>query len=178
MNKRQVNLEKVIGSLGENIFPNIIYFMNGVNQGKDGDVDGSNDGLYQGLVRGEGIEELGIDKSVLESENPILELCKIILDKKGTLFFGLGLLSSEDFSEVYVDDEWIEIDEDLGGYYPNTGGYGIYLSNEGWDYGYYSQTLFLCHLPPEEKYYYLNDDEDDKIAMKIRKNIDEMDIFE
>ena len=81
MSDKKINLEKVIGSLGENIFPNIIYFMKGVNSGKDGNVDGSEDGLYQGLVRGEGIDELDIDKSVLESENPILELCKIILDK-------------------------------------------------------------------------------------------------
>ena len=177
MNKRQVNLEKVIGSLGENIFPNIIYFMNGVNQGKDGDVDGSNDGLYQGLVRGEGIEELGIDKSVLESENPILELCKIILDKNGTLFFGLGLLYSESFDEVSVDDEWFEVDEEIGGQY-HIGGYGIYLSRDGWDYGYYSQELFMCFMPPEEEYYYLDDNKEDKVAMKIMKNIDEMDIFE
>lgn len=178
MNEKQINLEKVIDNLGENIFPNIIYFMNGVNYGKDGNVDGSNDGLYQGLVRGEGIEELDIDKSVLESENPILELCKIILDKNGTLFFGLGLMYSEGFLEVSVDDEWIEIDEDLEGYYPNTGGYGIYLSNEGWDYGYYSQELFMCFMPPEEEYYYLDDNKEDKVAIKIMKNIDEMDIFE
>lgn len=178
MKKRQINLEKVIGSLGENTFPNIHYFMNESHQNPDGNVDGSNDGLYQGLVRGEGIDELGIDNNVLESQHPILELCKIILEKNGTLFFGLGLLYSEGFSEVAVDEEWIEIDEDLGGYYPNTGGYGIYLSNEGWNYGYYSCTLFLCFMPPEEKYYYLNDDEEDKVAMKIIKNIDEMDIFD
>ena len=177
MNNRQINLEKVIGSLGENVFPNIHYFMNGDYQNPDGNVDGSNDGLYQGLVRGEGIDELRIDKSVLESEHPIFELCKIILEKNGTLFFGLGVLYSESFDEVSIDDDWMELDEDLDEHY-STGGYGIYLSNDGWDYGYYSMSLFLCHLPPEEKYYYLNDDKNDKVAMKIIKNIDEMDIFD
>ena len=79
MDKRKINLEKVIENLGENIFPNIEYFMNGVNVHSDGNVDGSNDGLYQGLIHGEGLEELGINQDVLNHEKPILELCKIIL---------------------------------------------------------------------------------------------------
>ena len=177
MNDRKINLEKVLGSLGENVFPNIHYFMDGVHKDADGNVDGSNDGLYKGLVRGEGLEELGIAKNVLESDDAVLQLCKIILEKNGTLFFSLGLLYSESPDYVSVDDDEFDVDEDIGGRY-HIGGYGIYLSNDGWSYGYYSLSLFLCYLPPEEEYYYLDNDEDDIIAMTIMKNIDEMDIYD
>ena len=177
MSDKKINLEKVIDNLGENIFPNIEYFMNGTSLRPDGNVDGSNDGLYQGLIRGEGIDELGIDNGVLDSENAILELCKIILDKNGTLFFKLGLIYSENFSEVEVDGEWFEIDENTEKSY-FTGGYGIFLTKNNWNYGYYTHSLSHCFLPPEEKFYYLFDDEDDKVARKMIENIDEMEIYD
>ena len=177
MDKRQINLEKVIGNLGENIFPNIEYFMNGTSGEPDGSVDGSNNELYKGLVHGEGLDELCIDESILESENPILELCKIILEKDGKLFFKLGLTYYEGFSEIDVDGEWIEVDEYSDEAY-DTGGYGIYLTKDDWDYGYYTLIMSHCFLPPEESFYYLNEDKDDKVAMAIMKNIDEMDIYD
>lgn len=177
MSDKKINLEKVIDNLGENIFPQIEYFMNGTQGRSDGNVDGSDDGLYKGLVRGEGLEELGIDEAVLESENPILKLCKIILEKDGTLFFKLGLIYYEGGSELAIDDEYFEVDEyEEIGY--SLGGYGIYLTKDGWSHGYYTHCLSHCFLPPEEKFYPLDNDEDDWIAMKMIGNIDEMDIFD
>lgn len=179
MADKKINLEKVICNLGENFFPNIHYFMNGFHKGSDGSVDGSNDKLYKGLVHGEGLDELSIDESVLESEKPILELCKIILEKGGTLFFGLGLIYYEGGSEVIIDEEYsIVMDEEflLGKYY--IGGYGIILTKNKWNYGYYTVCLSHCFLPPEEKYYYLDNDKEDKVAMEIIKRIDEMDIYD
>lgn len=177
MDKRKINLEKVIENLGENIFPNIEYFMNGVNVHSDGNVDGSNDGLYQGLIHGEGLEELGIDKNVLNHEKPILDLCKIILEKNGTLFFKLGLFYSENYSEIEIDGEWFELDESLEKLY-GMGGYGIIVTKNDWDYGYYESIMSHCFMPPEEKHYYLSEDKDDKIVMKMIKNLDEMDIYD
>ena len=177
MNDKKINLEKVIDNLGVNIFPNIEYFMNESQGRADGNVDGSNDGLYQGLVRGEGLEELNIDENVLNSDNPILELCKIILDKNGTLFFKLGLIYYEGNEFVIDEDELPEIDEYSEVEYSN-GGYGIYLTKDDWNYGYYTQCLFQCHLPPEEEFYYLTDDEEDEIAVEIIKRIERMDIFD
>lgn len=177
MCNKKINLEKIIDNLGENIFPNIEYFIDGTYGGPDGSVDGSNDGLYKGLVHGEGLDELNIDESILKSENPILELCKIILGKNGTLFFKLGLIYYEGGSEISIDEEWFEIDECTDELY-YTGGYGIYLTKDDWSYGYYTVSMFLCFLPPEEKFYYLNNDKDDKITMEIIKNIDNMDIYD
>ena len=102
MSDKKINLEKVIDNLGDNIFPNIEYFMKGNSLRADGNVDGSDDGLYQGLIRGEGLEELNIDGNILNSDEPILELCKIILDKNGTLFFKLGLIYYEGNEEQFL----------------------------------------------------------------------------
>lgn len=179
MSDKKINLKKVIVNLGENFFPNIHYFMNGFENGHDGSVDGSNDNLYKGLIHGEGLDELGIDQSILESEKPILELCKIILEKGGVLFFGLGLVYYEGGEELILDEEYSIImdEESLEKYY--IGGYGIVLTKDEWNYGYYTVCLSHCFLPPEEKYYYLdNDDEEDKVAMEIMKRIDEMDIYD
>lgn len=177
MSDKKINLEKVIGNLGENIFPNIEYFMNEESIRADGNVDGSNDGLYQGLVRGEGLDELNIDENILNSNNPILELCKIILDKNGTLFFKLGLIYYEGNEFVIDDDELFGFDEYSEVNY-STGGYGIYLTKDDWDYGYYTHCLSHCFLPPEEKFYHLTDDKEDEIAVEIIKRIEEMDIFD
>ena len=176
MNKKQISLEKIIGNLGENIFPNIEYFMDETNRNPDGNVDGSNDELYKGLVHGEGLDELDIDESILSSENPVLELCKIILDKNGTLFFKLGLIYYEG-NEMAIDDEWIEVDEYEDIPYSN-GGYGIYLTKDDWNYGYYTHCLSHCFLPPEEKFYYLENDKEDRFAGIMIRNIDDMDIYE
>ena len=35
-----------------------------------------------------------------------------------------------------------------------------------------------CFMPPEEKHYYLSEDKDDKIVMKMIKNLDEMYIYD
>lgn len=177
MEKRKINLEKVIDNLDENIFPNIEYFMDGIHRGLDGSVDGSNNGLYKGLIHGEGLDELGINKEILNSQKPILELCKIILDKKGTLFFKLGLTYYEGGSEIDIDGEWIEMDEYSEESY-DIGGYGIIVTNNGWDYGYYTQLMSHCFSAPEEDFYYLSEDKEDKVAMKIIKNLDEMDIYD
>lgn len=133
--------------------------------------------MYQGLVRGEGLDELNIDENILNSENPILELCKIILEKNGTLFFKLGLIYYEGSEFVIDDDELLGIDEYSKVNY-STGGYGIYLTKDDWNCGYYTHCLSHCFLPPEEKFYYLTEDKDDEIAVEIIKRIEEMDIFD
>ena len=176
MSDKKINLEKVISNLGENHFPNIEYFMNETSFEPDGSVDGSNDELYKGLIHGEGLDGLNIDESILKCDDPILELCKIILDKNGTLFFKLGLIYYEG-SELVIDDDEIEIDEYAEINY-STGGYGIYLTKDDWNYGRYTHCLSHCFLPPEEKFYNLEEDKDDEIAMEIIKRIDEMDIYD
>ena len=95
------------------------------------------------------------------------------------LFFGLGLVYYEGGEELILDEEYSIImdEESLEKYY--IGGYGIVLTKDEWNYGYYTVCLSHCFLPPEEKYYYLdNDDEEDKVAMEIMKRIDEMDIYD
>ena len=46
MSDKKINLEKVISSVGENIFPQIEYFMGRTTGMSDGNVDGSDDGLF------------------------------------------------------------------------------------------------------------------------------------
>ena len=176
MSDKKINLEKVISSVGENIFPQIEYFMGRTTGMSDGNVDGSDDGLYRGLIRGESLDELNIDESVLKCDDPILELCKIILDKNGTLFFKLGLIYYEG-NELVIDDDEIEIDEYAEINY-STGGYGIYLTKDDWNYGCYTHCLAHCFLPPEERFYNLNEDKYDEIAMELIKRIDDMDIYD
>ena len=72
---KKINLKKVIGNLGENIFPNIEYFMNDDSINPEGNVDGSNDGLYQGLVRGEGLDELNIDENISNNKDSKAIFC-------------------------------------------------------------------------------------------------------
>jgi len=173
MSDKKINLEKVIDSLGDNSYPHIEYVVDGIT----GNVDGSDDGLYQGLLQGKNLKELGIDEEVLNSENPRLELCRILLDKNATLFFKLGLTYREG-TELSIDnDVHMELEEDNGGF-EETGGYGIFLTNDGWDYGYFDVVLLRCDMPPKETYCHIEDVEGEEFSAILIDLIDNMDIYD
>jgi len=101
-----VDIEKLARYAGSE-WPNI-YFLEDDTKGLDGCVD------CGGLIDGEYLDEVGLDESVLGKENPVLEICRYLLENAYSLFVSLGEIESmEEFGETgkyYIGDEKVEID--------------------------------------------------------------------
>lgn len=175
--QKKINLEKLVDSVDTIWTPTIFYFKGSIKSADGGinyadDFDGNGYGVNK-----ETIENLDLNlNEILENENPILKLCEESLDKDLKLFFRLGIFEV-DSGEYWINDNaHVELDSEIASY--ENGGFGVFVNNDlTWDYGYFEEFLITCFSGSTE-FGYVSDDERDLVAVAIKKEIDEMDIFQ
>ena len=181
MYEKEVDLKK-LSKFASNESPNIHYFKN--EDRIKGYVDAD------GLIKGNDLEKLEIDDSILNTENPIEELCKYLLDNDYELFFNLGIV--EDLSEYNITDKGkfeinyllnvkIDAENDFNGY--TNGHYGVFVKRIFDKYqkddGYVAETMSIVKfLQPDRKFYHLDEiQSEDKLKNTFKKLIDKEDIY-
>lgn len=164
MHDKEASIEKLV-EYADSEWPHIYFFKDDIKC-SDGCVDSN------GLISGNYLEEVGLDETILESENAELELCKYLLKNDYELFFSLGRI--EDMSEYggnkgsYLINDEIEIIIDLEGLFRKP---KIFKTKNNveffnmWDKKYLDEKTYrICPGDCKSCFYCLDDEADYVIA--------------